>query len=65
MKYLRLKNVLEILPVSKSSIWQWVKDGKFPAPTRLSQRCSVWDARVIEQFVKSYESAQNVKEASP
>jgi prophage regulatory protein len=65
MKYLRLKEVLEILPISKSTVWQWVKEGKFPVPIRLSLRCTVWEVSVIEQFVKNYEAAQNVKEASP
>jgi len=47
---LRLKQVLEIVPVAKSTIWQWVKDGKFPAPIKLS-RCTFWKEEEVRLFI--------------
>lgn len=44
MKMLRLKQVLEQVPLSKSTIYQWVKEGRFPAPVKLTNRCTVWSA---------------------
>ena len=35
-KLLRLKQVLEVIPVSKSSWWAGVKDGKYPASVKKS-----------------------------
>jgi prophage regulatory protein len=42
-RLMRLPEVLEKkLPVSKSTFWLWIKDGKLPQPHRLSARCSAW-----------------------
>ncbi len=30
------------IPVSKSTWWQGVKDGRFPKPTKLGPRTTVW-----------------------
>ena len=52
MKYLRIKQVLEAVPVAKSTIWLWVKIGKFPAPKKLSGRCTVWDEDAVRTFLE-------------
>jgi prophage regulatory protein len=52
MKMLRMKQVLEIVPVSKSTVWQWVKDGKFPVPSRWGNRCTVWSLDEIHKFME-------------
>ncbi len=41
-RFYRLRDVLKIFPVSRSQIWKMVKEGKFPSPVKLSQRCTVW-----------------------
>ena len=40
--FLRLPQVLEIIPISKSSWWKGVKEGKYPKPVKLSERTSAW-----------------------
>ncbi len=50
-KLLRLPQVLEIVPVSRATIWSWVKDGKFPAPFKLGTRTSVWRSDEIEAYI--------------
>jgi len=40
--FLRLPQVLEIIPVSKSSWWAGIRGGKFPRPVKLSKRTSAW-----------------------
>ncbi|MBW4055959.1 MAG: AlpA family phage regulatory protein [Proteobacteria bacterium] len=47
MKYLRIKQVQEIVPVSKSTIYQWIKEGRFPAPTKLGERTSAWEENIL------------------
>ncbi len=37
-----------IIPVSKSTWWQGVKDGRYPAPIKLSPAVTVWRASDIE-----------------
>lgn len=53
MKLLRIKQVLEIIPISKSTLWAWVKDGRFPEPVRLSARCTVWRAEDVQSFAEN------------
>ncbi len=40
--FLRLPQVLEIIPVSKSTWWSGIRDGRFPKPVKLSVRTSAW-----------------------
>ena len=35
------------IPVSKSTWWQGVRDGRFPKPTKLGPRTTVWKAEDI------------------
>ena len=49
-KFLRLKEVLEIIPVSKSTWWAGIKTGRFPKPVKLSDRVTVWKLQDIEKI---------------
>jgi prophage regulatory protein len=40
--YLRLPEVLRRFPVSKSTWWAGIKEGKFPSGHKLSARCVAW-----------------------
>jgi len=40
--FLRLPEVLKIIPVSKSTWWEGVRCGKYPRPVKLSKRTSAW-----------------------
>jgi predicted DNA-binding transcriptional regulator AlpA len=55
-RLLRLPQVLEILPVSKSHFWQGVKDGHYPAPVKLSKRITCWRESDIRALVDCLES---------
>lgn len=35
------------IPISKSTWWQGVRDGRFPQPKKLGPRMSVWNAEDI------------------
>jgi prophage regulatory protein len=48
---LRLKDVLKIMPVSKSTWWAWVRSGYAPAPIRLGERCTCWSRAAIDNFI--------------
>ncbi len=39
---IRLPQVLEILPVGRSTWWAWVKAGKAPAPVKISAGVTCW-----------------------
>ena len=50
--YLREKQVLELLPVNRSTLWRWVKDGYFPKPRKVSPGVTVWSRYEVLAFVE-------------
>ena len=52
MTLLRVKEVVKKTSVGKSTIWAWVKDGKFPKPIKLSDRVSVWKESDIDAWIE-------------
>ncbi len=50
--YLRLKQVLELIPVSKSTWWAGVKSGKFPQSIKLGARITAWKIEDIRQLIQ-------------
>ena len=55
-KYLRINEVVEMLSVSKSTVWAWVKESKFPKPIKLSEFVTVWKLSDIEEWVQQKEN---------
>lgn len=49
--YLRINQVLQLIPVGKSTFWNWVKTGKAPPPVKLSERVTAWKAEDIHNFI--------------
>jgi len=47
----RKANIPAIVPVSRSHWWQMVKDGKAPAPLKLSEKCTVWRLAELEEWL--------------
>ena len=41
-RFLRLPEVLQRIPVSKSSFWAGIRSGRFPKPVKLTERTSAW-----------------------
>ena len=53
IQFYRLPQLKAYLNVSGSSIWAWVKAGKFPKPIKLSENTTAWNAVDIEAWVQS------------
>lgn len=49
-QFYRLPHLKTKLKVSGSSIWAWVKAGKFPKPIKLSENCTAWNAADVEAW---------------
>lgn len=47
----RINDILPILPIKRSTVWQWVREGKFPAPIQLG-RLRVWKRDDIRAWLK-------------
>ena len=58
--FVRLSSILAPkgpIPVSKSTWWQGVKDGRFPKPYKLGPRTTVWKAEDIRSLFESEDTA--------
>lgn len=51
--FLRLPQVLAFVPVSKSTWWNGVRDGRFPRPVKLGPRMTAWKAEDIHSLIKT------------
>ena len=48
---LRLKDVLKIYPVGKTTWYEGIKAGKYPKPLKLGVRTSAWKASEIQTLI--------------
>ena len=51
--FLRLPQILAIIPVSKSAWWEGCRTGRYPKPVKLGPRTTVWRAEDIVAFIES------------
>ncbi len=49
--FLRLSQVLTLIPVGKSSWWRGCKSGRYPKPIKLAPRTTAWKAEDIAALV--------------
>jgi predicted DNA-binding transcriptional regulator AlpA len=50
--FLRLNQVLAIIPIGKSTWWRGCKSGIYPAPVKLAPRTTAWRAEDIAALVE-------------
>jgi prophage regulatory protein len=50
--FVRLPQVLTVIPVSKSSWWAGVKAGKFPQPVKLGPNTTAWKVSDIRNLLE-------------
>jgi prophage regulatory protein len=55
-RLLRVPQILERVPVSRSWLWRLVKDGKFPQPLRISEKITAWKESDIDNFLENLEA---------
>jgi predicted DNA-binding transcriptional regulator AlpA len=51
--FVRLPTILKIIPVSRSTWWKGVKDGKFPKSIKIGERITAWRVEDIRKFIKN------------
>jgi prophage regulatory protein len=52
-KFYRVSQLVEMLNVSKSSIYLWVSQGKFPKSFKIGGGTSVWSEIDISEWIDS------------
>jgi predicted DNA-binding transcriptional regulator AlpA len=51
-QFYRAVSIARMLDVSVGQIWHWAKTGVLPPGRKLSPQITVWDAEVIDEFIK-------------
>lgn len=51
--FIRERQILTMLPFSKSTLWRKVNDGTFPKPIKLSERVTAWKVDEIHEWMVS------------
>jgi len=49
--FVRLPQVLHVLGIGKTTFWEGIKTGRFPAPIKLGPRTSVWKVEDIRSLI--------------
>ena len=57
--FMRLPQVLAEIPVSKSTWWAGVREGRFPKPVKLSKRTTAWRRTDIDNLCDRLSEAAN------
>lgn len=60
-RFLRLPEVLDLIPVGKSTFWAGIKTGRFPQPIKLSPRVTVWREQDIHDYMQQYSKNTDCK----
>ncbi|MDE2599367.1 MAG: AlpA family phage regulatory protein [Rhodocyclaceae bacterium] len=50
--FVRLPQVLKLIPVSRSTWWEWCRTGKAPKPVKLGERVTAWRAADINALIE-------------
>ena len=50
--FLRLPQIMELFPISKSAWWQGCRSGLYPQPIKLGPRTTVWKAEEITALIE-------------
>lgn len=59
--FLRLPDVLELIPVSKSVWWEGCRQGRFPKGVKLSARCTAWRVEDILLLINDMSTEEYTK----
>lgn len=51
--FLRLPEVLRYYPVSKSTWWAGIRNGRYPRPIKLGERATAWRIEDIRALIES------------
>lgn len=52
--FMRLPEILKLIPVGKSTWWAKVKGGEYPKPYKLGKNTSAWRVEDIKALINSF-----------
>lgn len=51
--FFRLSQILQLLPVSRATVWRKVKAGTFPKPVKLSRNITAWKVADVREWMEN------------
>ena len=61
IEFLRLPQVLKIIPISKSKWWAGIKKGEYPAGCKLGPRTTAWRKSDITKLAQKFSEGSSSK----
>ena len=59
--FIRLANILRIIPIGKTTWWAGVKSGRFPEAIKLGERTTAWRVEDIRELIEStYQASSKI-----
>lgn len=52
MRFIRTRQVLEMIGVGRTTLWKMVQEGSFPRPVRITERNSGYLLEAVEQWMQ-------------
>ncbi|MEI2637080.1 MAG: AlpA family phage regulatory protein [Methylotenera sp.] len=56
--FVRLPQILAVIPIGKSTWWAGIKTGKYPEPIKLGANTTVWKAEDIHALIKKLAASE-------
>jgi predicted DNA-binding transcriptional regulator AlpA len=54
--YIRVNDLIKIIPFSASTVWRKAKAGSFPKPVKLSEQITAWRVEDVREWMASTEA---------
>ena len=60
--FMRLPQILQLIPISKSAWWQGCRDGRFPKPVKLGPKTTAWRIEDIAALIERIGSSPQAQD---
>ena len=57
--FIRISQVINLVGLKRSWIYQKIKEGKFPRPIKIGSRASVWTRSSVSAWIQKMSEAEN------
>lgn len=54
--FLRAKDIQKLFGISKSTFYQWIREGKLSTGFKLGERMKAWNRAEVERLMKAFET---------
>jgi predicted DNA-binding transcriptional regulator AlpA len=53
-RFLRIPQILKLIPIGKSTLWEKIKKGEFPKQIKLGPKTAVWKASDVQAYIDNH-----------